>query len=111
MAAQREAAIAAEDELMICDFCSAPNPAWRYPAVSFFDLFGSRSVEDWMACDACHARIVAGDRDGLVARALKSPGVRAAMGVLGHALAIRYCRDLHERFWRARRGPPFRIAA
>jgi hypothetical protein len=72
------------------------HPAWRYPAASFHDMFGGRSIEDWLAYEDCHARIVAGDRDGLTARALKSPG--------GRGLTIEYCRDLHERFWRARRG-------
>jgi hypothetical protein len=36
---------------MICDFCSSPAPAWRYPAISFCDSFGGRSVEDWLACE------------------------------------------------------------
>ena len=94
-----------------CDFCSRPDPLWRYPAESFLDAFEGRSVGDWLACDDCHARIVVGDRDGLTARALKSPGVRAAMSTIGRALTIQYCRDLHDRFWRARRGPPCRIAA
>lgn len=31
----------------LCDFCSAPGPVWRYPAVTFTDLCGSRWVEDW----------------------------------------------------------------
>lgn len=94
-----------------CDFCSSPTPSWRYPAESFHDLFGSRSVEDWLACEECHALIAAGDRIGLARRSLSAPGVQMAVGFLGRALALDYCRDLHDRFWRARRGAPYRIAA
>ena len=96
---------------MICDFCSSPAPAWRYPAVSFHDSFGSRSVEDWLACETCHRMIAAGDRNGLARRSLRAPGLRGAVAVLGRAETIRYCRDLHDRFWKARRGEAFRIAA
>lgn len=96
---------------MLCDFCSLPVPAWRYPAESFHDAFGGRSVEDWLACEDCHKLIVADDRDGLARRSLCAPGVQMAVGVLGRAEALRYCRDLHERFWKARRGTAFRIAA
>ena len=96
---------------MICDFCSSPAPAWRYPADSFHDSFGSRSVEDWMACEACHALIVAGDRDGLARRCLTSPGLQVAVSFLGRARALGYCRDLHDRFWKARRGEAYQIAA
>ena len=59
----------------ICDFCSGPNPAWRYPATTFRDSFGSKSVEDWLACEACHAMIEAGDREGLIERAFRCPGI------------------------------------
>ena len=96
---------------MICDFCSGPDPAWRYPATSFADMFGSRSVEDWLACEACHALIAAGDRNALARRCLISPGLQLAVGFLGRAKAFWYCRDLHNRFWNARRGAAFRIAA
>ena len=96
---------------MICDFCSSPAPAWRYPAVSFNDSFGGRSVEDWLACEACHLLIVLGDRDGVARRSMRAPGVQMAVGLLGRAFALDYCRDLHERFWKARRGAAFRMSA
>ena len=111
MAPDGQAAKAQEDQLMICDFCSSLAPAWCYPAESFFDIHGSKSVEDWMACEACHALIVAGDRDGLARRCLASPGLQVAVGFLGRAKAFRYCRDLHNRFWNARRGAAHHIAA
>ncbi|MCC7157789.1 MAG: hypothetical protein IT161_24625 [Bryobacterales bacterium] len=96
---------------MICDFCSVPDPAWRYPADSFHDVFGSRSVEDWLACEACQQLIQAGDRAALARRSLNAPGARMVVDVLGRALALDYCHDLHARFWRARCGAPYRIAA
>ena len=111
MAAKREAAHPQEGELMICDFCSGPDPAWRYPAVSFYDSFGGRSVEDWLACEACHQMIAASDRNGLARRSLCAPGVQMAVGLLGRAFALDYCRDLHTRFWQARRGDAFRMSA
>ena len=97
--------------MMICDFCSSIAPAWCYPAESFFDMHGSKSVEDWMACEACHALIVAGDRDALARRSLRAHCLRVAVAVLGRAETIRYCRDLHDRFWKARRGAAYHIAA
>ncbi len=111
MAPDGQAAEAKEDQLMICDFCSSIAPAWCYPAESFFDMHGSKSVEDWMACEACHALIVAGDRNGLARRSLLAPAVRRAVGVMGRATTILYCRDLHDRFRKARRGAAYRIAA
>jgi hypothetical protein len=96
---------------MICDFCSSIAPAWCYPAESFFDMHGSKSVDDWVACEACHALIVAGDRDGLARRSLDAPMVALACVHIGKARTIQYCRDLHDRFWKARRGAAYHIAA
>ena len=96
---------------MICDFCSSIAPAWRYPAITFTDCLGSRSLEDWLACEACHRMIVAGDRHALARRSLTSPGLQMAVGVLGRAEALRYCRDLHDRFWKARRGAAYHMAS
>lgn len=71
----------------ICDFCSAPNVAWRYPAHSFvaYVVAGvvGESVGDWAACRVCHALIEAGDRSGLLERSIqtlleKNPGMRPA---------------------------------
>jgi hypothetical protein len=95
----------------LCDFCSAPAPAWRYPATTFTDLWGSRSIEDWLACEVCHELIVADDRDALARRFLNTESGRRAALVMGRAAAFSYCRNLHDRFWLARRGDPYRIAA
>jgi hypothetical protein len=55
--------------------------------------------------------IAVGDRKGLARRSLTAPGVQMAVGLLARATALQYCRDLHDRFWRARRGEAFRMAA
>ena len=34
-----------------------------------------------------------------------------AVGFLGRAAALDYCRDLHDRFWKARRGEALPLAA
>jgi hypothetical protein len=92
---------------MICDFCSSCVPAWRYPAESFRDQFNSVSQGDWLACRKCHDLIEAGDRSGLAERVLLTEAVR--MGVVSKKLARQYARDLHNRFFRARRGEAHRI--
>ena len=81
-----QATEAQEDQLMICDFCSSPAPAWRYPADSFTDIAGSRSVEDWLACEACHLLIVGwATATALARRSLCAPGVQMAVGIIGRA--------------------------
>src|ERR1035438_7108962 len=58
---------------MICDFCNAPNPVWRFSARPFVVDYGtmaSASDADWAACDACRDLILADDRNGLVDRAM-----------------------------------------
>jgi len=58
---------------MICDFCNAPNPVWRFSARPFVVDYGtmaSASDADWAACDACRNMILADDRNGLVDRAM-----------------------------------------
>ena len=58
---------------MICDFCNAPNPIWRFSARPFvldYGTIASASDADWAACDACRDLILAGDRTGLVDRAM-----------------------------------------
>lgn len=59
-----------------CDFCSAPNPKWRYPARSFIGYvacgIAGESVGDWAACGECHRLIEAGDRTLLTARSVEA---------------------------------------
>lgn len=94
-----------------CDFCSSPAPLWHYPALSFVDRVGSRSIADWLACEQCHVLIEADDHDALARRSLTSAIGRVAADMIGRDAALEYCRDLHNRFRVARCGAPFRIAA
>jgi len=101
------------DTNLLCDFCSAPAPAWRYPARSFLaycvpNVVGE-SVGDWAACQECHMLIEANDRGGLAQRSLdelirKHPEVSAAAGVLHEELTA-----LHREFFEHRSGPPVRV--
>jgi hypothetical protein len=59
---------------MVCDFCNAPNPVWRFQARPFVVDYGSlagASDAAWAACDACRDIILANDRNGLVDRAMQ----------------------------------------
>jgi len=60
----------------VCDFCSAPDVTWQYPARSFvaYAVNGvvGQSVGDWAACRVCHELIEAGDRQGLLERSLQT---------------------------------------
>lgn len=92
---------------MRCDFCSSQEPAWRYPAATFLDAVGSVSQEDWLACDECQELIEAEQRDALARRAMHCIGMRPDK----FRAEFAFCKDLHDRFWRARLGSPYRIAA
>ena len=60
----------------ICDFCSAPHVAWRYPAKTFvayvIEGFVGQSIGDWAACNICHALIEVGDHSALLERSLRT---------------------------------------
>jgi hypothetical protein len=71
----------------ICDFCSVPHVAWRYPAHTFaaYVVAGivGESVGDWAACPTCHALIENGQYVELAERSLqtlidKHPDMRSA---------------------------------
>ena len=103
------------NENLLCDFCSASDPAWRYPARSFVAYcapnVAGESVGDWAACDDCHALIEANDRQSLAQRSLdelivKHPeAIVAATELYGHLTA------LHQQFFACRSGPGMLIAA
>jgi len=80
----------------ICDFCSSPSVAWRYPAHTFIAYvingIAGQSVGDWTACRVCHGLIAAGDRCGLLDRSLHTllnghPEMRASEGELREQIA------------------------
>jgi len=64
---------------MYCDFCNAPNPAWRFRARAFVVDYGPMTGANdagWAACDACRDLILADDLYGLVDRAmLNAPAI------------------------------------
>src|SRR5207237_7198571 len=70
-----------------CDFCSAPDPTWAFPAEDFtmpmreFGVdapdWGSR--EGWAACDACHDLVATNEREALARRASRAFVARAKL--------------------------------
>ena len=59
---------------MICDFCTTLDPSWRFEARPFAIDYGEvvgQSDAGWAACDECCRLILAGDRAGLVERAMR----------------------------------------
>lgn|SRR5512146_686650 len=122
--------------ILICDFCSAPNPIMEYPCRSFgltgeqalkpgasvtnkggfrwakeHDLCftsvpGIRSIGSWAACDACHHLIEQGQIEALTQRAVDT--FRHKHHHLEHALDdIRLTFLL---FFEVRSGPPIPLS-
>ena len=78
----------------LCDFCFRARPGMAlYRRGCPWSCSETRSAEDWLGWPR-YALIAADARDGL-----------------GRMATFAYYRDLHDRFWRARRGEAFRIAA
>ena len=63
-----------------CDFCTAPDPPWTYPAEDFIiampDGPDVGSEGGWGACEHCHDLIEADDRRGLLMRSALRFAVR-----------------------------------
>jgi hypothetical protein len=100
---------------LLCDFCSAPSPAWRYPARTFLAYcipnIAGESVGDWAACDSCHDLIESDDKRGLAKRSLdelisKHAESREAAAVLYEELA-----GLHQKFFEHRTGAAVKVSA
>jgi hypothetical protein len=98
----------------ICDFCSSPSVAWRYPARSFiaYIIAGivGESVGDWAACRVCHGLISSGDRRGLLDRSLQTlldshPEMRASEAELRKHLA-----EFHGMFFANQAGVALPVA-
>ena len=103
------------NENLLCDFCSAPDPAWRYPARSFIaycapDVAGE-SVGDWAACDDCHAMIEANDRRSLAQRSLDELILKHPEAIVAAAELHEHLAALHAQFFEYRGGPATLIAA
>ncbi len=79
-----------------CDFCFAVDPAWTEPCAPFEyavpNDYEGGSADDWAACDQCHALIVEGGIDALVAHIVT---VSPAMEGLPRAARRRAARDMH----------------
>jgi hypothetical protein len=99
--------------MSICDFCSEPHVAWRYPAKSFvaYVIAGvvGQSVGDWAACRTCHALIEADNRTALLERSLqtfieKNPDMRPVEAELRAHMA-----QFHELFFKSQSGAPLAV--
>jgi len=103
------------NENLLCDFCSAPDPAWRYQARSFIAYRGphvaGESVGDWAACDDCHALIEANDRQSLAQRSLDELILKHPEAIVAAAELHEHLAALHEQFFEYRGGPATLIAA
>ena len=91
--------------MMLCDFCSAPDPTWRYPAESFTvpDLAPSASKGDWAACDRCSALIEDEDVDRLILRA-SIAAHRRSRGVIATSVVRKALREVYREFFAHRLG-------
>lgn len=97
----------------ICDFCSTPRVAWRYPARSFIAYIvasiGGESVGDWAACDECHDLIESVDSERLKERSLNAlierhPEMASVRDALAEHMAA-----LHILFFKNRTGAAARV--
>lgn len=71
-----------------CDFCSAANPRWCFPAQNFYHKTEVKPVdkfiyafmrEEWAACDKCCELIHADNRRALAERVYVSEGIRTSL--------------------------------
>ena len=92
----------------LCDFCSAPDPEWRYPARNFIGYeargMAGESVGAWAACQECHQLIASGDHTRLTERSVVTfialrADLEAFRTDLEAELAV-----LHKRFFENRNG-------
>lgn len=93
---------------LLCDFCSAPGPAWRYPARSFIAYsaanIAGESVGDWAACEECHMLIEANDRPGLAQRSLDELIAKHPEAVMAAPTLYQDLAGLHQKFFEFRCG-------
>jgi hypothetical protein len=98
----------------VCDFCSAPDPTWVYPAREFHvTAYAWGSGGGWTGCVVCAELIEREDWPALAERAVDA-NPRLAAGVeSGRAtrrtLAIEAACQLHVLFRQARTGAPRRL--
>ena len=101
------------DTNLLCDFCSAPEPAWRYPARSFLAYcvtnVAGESVGDWAACEQCHILIEADDRSGLARHSLDELIAKHPEAILAATALYEELARLHREFFDHRSGPAVRV--
>lgn len=64
--------LAADMEGPLCDFCSDSEPSRTFHSRAFEPAPGQYVTADWLACWRCAQLVEAGDRDGLLERALRT---------------------------------------
>lgn len=100
-----------DDNVSVCDFCTAPGPVWNYPATGMEFSFGPRRdyLDDgeWYACDACYQDIEADRWPDIVQRSVAAQGFPLHQQADARARVDSYLRA----FIKARSGPPTRIHA
>ena len=82
--------------MISCDFCSNPFPAWRH-------RLAGEGGRDRLACERCHAAILAGDHERLLGRVVGAPVPRTLPDRYAPIWRER-ARKLAEEFWDAREG-------
>lgn len=115
--AERDAllrAIEARADLAVCDFCSDSYVEWRNPCKDFSISIGPEqergSAQSWASCGACQALIVAGKRDALATRSIKSASERSSLSIpVNNPDLLEFVRGVHDDFWRNRTGAAERV--
>jgi len=85
---------------MICDFCTAPDPVWRYYAETYVvERLQVRSLSEWLACDECAKLIETNQWNRLAKRSLQyCPHAKLLIAIAGHEQALAEVVSLHREF-------------
>ena len=107
---------------LVCSFCAAPKPSWRYPDLAvdgFSDAFVLPGHQDgvwrpeWLACDSCANLISRPDQEALarisIERSLARSLVAVRPDVRGPIEALIRC--ILDEFWGAFCGERERVPA
>lgn len=109
---------AAEDSILVCDFCMKPHPTWDFPAAPFHAWTevlpevtnDMASINEWAACDDCRLLVEADEYEALAERSYLHQMMHMPdMLNIPKVIVMHSIRDLHEKFRAARTGPPQKI--
>lgn len=101
------------DQVAVCDFCENSFPVWVYPCGSFTIFIGKDStkgtkhygsVEDWGACETCHADIQADRWDAMEQRS----SIQQEPNPAGREALTKLLREFWQGFREHRSGEPYR---